>query len=206
MPNLAELIPDPSTFLALEPAEIAGVALELLASSSPNEPSRLHPSSCTSRDAIGEYPENKRGEVEHALMEGWVWLLQEGLIAPSPGNPHGWHFITRRGQKIRNREGLAAYQSSVILPRKLLHPAIAQACWPAFLRGDYDTAVFQAFKELEVSIREAGKFDAEHYGVELARKAFHESTGPLSDQSTPASERQALMHLVASDWFIQESA
>jgi uncharacterized protein (TIGR02391 family) len=85
----------------------------------------------------------------------------------------------------------------VILPREILHPAIVQACWSAFLRGDYDTAVFQGFKELEVAIREMGKFKAEDYGVDLARKAFHESTGPLTDQSVPLSERQALSHLVA---------
>lgn len=197
MTTLAELIPDPSSILALEPNEIAGVALELLASSGPNEPSRLHPSNFTSRDTIGKYPDNRREEIECALMEGWTWLLQEGLIAPRPGDTSGWHFITRRGQRIKDRDGLAAYRNSVILPRKLLHAAIAQACWPAFLRGDHDTAVFQAFKELEVAIRDAGKFKAEDYGVDLARKAFHESTGPLSNQSALVSEKQALSHLVA---------
>lgn len=197
MTTLAELIPDPSSLLALEPDEIAGVALELLAASGPNEPSRLHPSNFTSRDTIGKYPDNRREEIECALMEGWTWLLQEGLIAPRPGDTSGWHFITRRGRRIKDRDGLAAYRNSVILPRKLLHAAIAQACWSAFLRGDYDTAVFQAFKELEVAIRDAGKFKAEDYGVDLARKAFHESTGPLSNQSALVSEKQALSHLVA---------
>ncbi len=85
----------------------------------------------------------------------------------------------------------------MLLPRKILHPAIASACWSAFLRGDYDTAVFQAFKELEVAIREVGHFKAEDYGVELARKAFGESNGPLADQSKPVAERAALAHLVA---------
>lgn len=79
----------------------------------------------------------------------------------------------------------------------MLHPTIVQACWSAFLRGDYDTAVFQTFKELEVAIREKGKFKADDFGVELARKAFHESTGPLTDQTMLVSERQALSHLVA---------
>lgn len=101
------------------------------------------------------------------------------------------------GRADQEPGGLVAYRNAVILPRGLLHPAIAQACWSAFLRGNYDTAVFQAFKELEVAIREAGKLKAEDYGVDLARKAFHESTGPLTDQSTTNSERGALAHLVA---------
>jgi len=177
MTTLAEIIPDPDAVLALEPEELAGVALELLTSSGPNEPSRLNPSSFTSSQTMGDYPRNRRDEIEYALMEGWQWLVQEGLIAPRPGDSHGWHFITRRGKKIKNREGLSAYRSSVILPRSL--------------------AVFQTFKELEVAIREAGNFKADDYGVDLARKAFHESTGPLTDQSMPVSERQALSHLVA---------
>ena len=197
MTTLAELIPDPDAVLALEPEELAGVALELLSSSGPNEPSRLNPSSFKSSQTMGDYPRNRKEEIEFALMEGWQWLVQEGLIAPRPGDTHGWHFITRRGKKIKNREGLSAYRSSVILPRRLLHPAIVKACWSAFLRGDYDTAVFQTFKELEVAIREAGNFKSDVYGVDLARKAFNESTGPLADQSIPVSERQALSHLVA---------
>jgi len=197
MATLSDLIPDPSSVLALEPEELAGVALELLTSSGPNEPSRLHPSSFTGPQTIGSYPVGQRQEIEYLLMEGWQWLLQEGLIAPQPGNTNGWHFITRRGKKIKNREGLTAYRNAVILPRRLLHPVIVQACWSAFLRGDYDTAVFQAFKELEVAIREAGRFKADDYGVDLARKAFHETTGILTDQSLPLSERQALSHLVA---------
>lgn len=197
MTTLAELIPDPNTFLALEPEELAGVALELITSSVPDEPSRLHPSSFASSQTIGNYPPNLRHKIECALIEGWQWLVQEGLIAPSPSDGHGWHFITRRGKKIKNREGFSAYRSSVILPRSLLHPSVVNACWSAFLRGDYDTAVFQAFKELEVAIREAGKFKPEDYGVDLARKAFQETSGPLTDSSAPASERQALSHLVA---------
>jgi hypothetical protein len=88
MTTLAEIIPDPDTALSLEPEELAGVALELLTSSGPNEPSIMNPASFTSIQTIG-------------------------------------------------------------------HPAIVKACWSAFLRGDYDTAVFQTFKELEVAIREA---------------------------------------------------
>jgi len=189
-------MPDASSVLALDPEELAGLILELLTSTGPNEPSRLHPSSITSSESIGSYPKNQEEAVRFALMEGWQWLVQEGFIAPKLGS-NEWHFITRRGKKIKNREGLAGYRNAVILPRRLLHPAIEQACWSAFLRGDYDTAVFQAFKELEVAIREAGKFNAEDHGVNLARKAFHDSNGPLTDQSVPVAERQALLSLVA---------
>lgn len=127
------------------------------------------------------------------------------MIAPIPGNTFGWHFLTRRGKQLKNRKELATYVNSVLLARAILHPSIVKVCWSAFMRGDYDNSVFLAFMELEVAIREAGKFTAEDYGVDLARKAFHQSTGPLTDQAKPVSERSALSHLMAGALgFVQE--
>ena len=45
-----------------------------------------------------------------------------------------------------------------VLPKQSLHPTIAERVWPNFIRGEYDTAVFQAFKEVEVAVRAAGGF------------------------------------------------
>lgn len=78
-----------------------------------------------------------------------------------------------------------------------LHPVIAQKVWATFLRGDYDTAVFQAFKEVEVAVRTAGGFAAEDVGTALMRKAFDPTRGPLTDTSLPLSERESLAHLFA---------
>jgi uncharacterized protein (TIGR02391 family) len=197
MATLYDLLPDVASILALEPEELAGLALELINSAEPNSPSRLHPTSFTSPETIGRFEQNDREQIRFALAEGWSWLVCEGLLAPTPGDTYGWHFVTRRGKKLKNREGLSGYINSVLLPRGTLHPGIVNVSWSAFMRGDYDTAVFQAFKELEVAIREAGAFKAEDYGVELARKAFHETTGPLTDQSKPVAERAALSHLMA---------
>lgn len=99
MATLADLIPDPSSVLALEPEELAGVALELLTSPGPDDPPRLHPVSFVGDRTTGTYPEGQRKEIETAMMEAWQWLVQEGLIAPRPGDTNSWHFITRRGKK-----------------------------------------------------------------------------------------------------------
>jgi uncharacterized protein (TIGR02391 family) len=198
MATLYDLLPDANSILALEPEELAGLALELINTSEPNNQSRLHPTSFSDSGTIGPYAQADREQIRFAMAEGWNWLVSEGLLAPTPGgNTNGWHFVTRRGKKIKNREDLAAYINSVILPRSILHPVIAKECWLTFMQGDYDTAIFQAFKELEVAIRDAGGFSIEEYGVELVRKAFHETTGPLTDQSKPAAERAALSHLMA---------
>jgi uncharacterized protein (TIGR02391 family) len=197
MPTLYDLLPDATSVLALEPEELAGLTLELINASDPNTQTRLHPTSFSSSGTIGPYPQAEREQIRFAMAESWNWLVREGLLAPTPGETHGWHFVTRRGKKINSREDLVAYVNSVLLPRSLLHPAIAKICWPTFMRSDYETAVFQAFKELEFAIRDAGSFKFEEYDAALAHKAFNEDSGTLTDHSKPAAERAALCSLMA---------
>ena len=136
-------------------------------------------------------------EIGQALMEAWVWLEREGLLAPKPASQGEFVFITRRGKKLTTAEDLKAYRRGDVLPRRLLHPRLAQKVWASFLRGDYDTAVFQAFKEVEVRVREVSSFADTDIGVVLMRKAFELEKGPLSDTSAPKPEQEALAHLFA---------
>ncbi len=91
-----------------------------------------------------------------ALAEALTWLVREGLIAHDPEQPDDWHFITRRGRSLSKAADVRAYRDSAILPAKLLHPVIASRVQAAFIRGEYDVAAFQAFREVEVAIRRAG--------------------------------------------------
>ena len=104
-------------------------------------------------------------------------------------------FITRRGKQLAESQDTSAYKRSEFLPKEFLHPVVVQKVWSAFIRGDYDTAVFQAFKQVEVGVRQAGSYSHSDIGVQLMRKAFNPDTGPLSNQSALPSERQALSDL-----------
>ena len=195
--TIYSIIPDPEAVLGLEPEELAGVVLEYLNSLGEMGKGSLNRYNFSLPHTYQQYPSQYHERISEALMEAWVWLEREGLIAPQPGSQGEWVFVTRRGKKIGNANGLAAYHNSMLLPKRQLHPVIAQKCWATFLRGEYDTTVFQAFKELEVAIRESGGFKPEDYGVDLVRKAFHPTTGPLTDLAAPSSERESLGHLFA---------
>jgi uncharacterized protein (TIGR02391 family) len=143
------------------------------------------------------YPPAYHARVGEALMEAWVWLEREGLLAPKPGTQREWVFVTRRGRQAASPVALKAYQRSLLLPKRVLQPTIAQKVWATFLRGDYDTAVFQAFKEVEVTVREVGDYSREDIGVPLMRKAFAAGIGPLADHKAPLAEQEALAHLFA---------
>ena len=67
--------------------------------------------------------------------------------------------------------------------------------WPLFSRGAYDTAVFQAFKEVEVTVREAGGYAEEDCDVELMEKAFDPERGNLTKSTQTEDEKQAIQAL-----------
>src|SRR5260221_3161035 len=56
--------------------------------------------------------------------------------------------------------------------RDMFHPSLPNACWNAFRSSDYDTAVFEAFKFVEVAVRKKVGFSAKDFGVRLMEMAF----------------------------------
>src|SRR2546426_6439528 len=98
---------------------------------------------------------------------------------------------------MKGRQDLTAYQKASRLPKQLLHPVIAQKVWAQYIRGEYDTAVFQAFKEVEVAVREACRYQPTDLGVQMMWMAFDHEKGPLTDPDRPIAERKALAHLFA---------
>lgn len=206
MATLFDFFPDPQVLLNLEPEELAGFVIEFLHSLSPNDRSQqlMRNNFAGALFFYGNQnpPEYKvlqpqeREKITEVVMEAWFWLEREGFLAPKPGPNSETFFITRRGQRVKNAVDLQAVQKGDLLPKRLLHPVIAEKTWSLFVRGEYDTAVFQAFKEVEVTVRDAGKYQATDIGVELMRKAFS-GDGPLTDQSRPKAERDALAHLFA---------
>lgn len=197
MQSIHSLIPDPETLLALEPDELAGHVLEYLNSLPSREAGQLNRYNFGLSHTVQEYPDQYKSEISRALMEAWVWLENEGLLAPEPGQRGEWIFITRRGRRLKKSTDLEAYRRTNLLPKQLLHSVIDHKVYPLFLRGEYDTAVFQAFKEVEVAVRDAGSYTKKDYGVNLMRNAFHPETGPLTDVNQLPAEKDAVLALFA---------
>src|SRR5258706_16177681 len=113
--------------LSLAPEELAGIILKFLNSLTPTVAKGL-----LNRDVIaGEYgvkgyPPEHRDQIGRAIMEAWVYLEREGLVAPRPGDPHGWVFITRRGQAIKNATDFETFRKASLLPKPILHPTIVE--------------------------------------------------------------------------------
>jgi uncharacterized protein (TIGR02391 family) len=207
--SLSSLVPNAADLLALDVEELAGVLLthlngyEGVAGNSVYQHGRLSQNNFLGTlqpTGHGQTPEygNRQTEVTRALMEAWAWLETEGFLIRDPTQPAPWHFVSRRGQRLKSREDFEAYRNANALPKGQLHPLIAGRVYPAFLRGEYDTAIFQAFREVEVAVRTAGNFPQDLVGDRLMRAAFANSpAGPLCDLQLPAGEQQAMGHLFA---------
>jgi uncharacterized protein (TIGR02391 family) len=193
------MIPKADDLLALEPEELAGVLLEHMNSRGEEDRSlNRHNFFHAGESPADAYPPEYRERVNKALIEAWGWLEREVLIAPRPVTDSNWVFITRRGKTLVNREQFTSYRHAALLPRNLLHPLIAQKVYSAFLRGEYDTAIFQAFREVEVAVREAGGYSPSDVGVSLMRAAFKvPQGGPLTDKTVVPAEQQAMSDLFA---------
>jgi uncharacterized protein (TIGR02391 family) len=205
--SVSSLVPNADDLLALEVEEVAGILLthfNSLGDSSGNDGvvqegkvSQTNFLESLHRNPL--YPTHK-GEVVRVLLEAWSWLQGEGFLVPLE---HNWFFVSRRAKRLKSRDDFAAYQKASLLPKGQLHPLIATKVYPAFLRGEYDTAVFQAFREVEVSVRRAGNFRAELVGVELMREAFRPANpnkpavvpGVLTDTALPIAEQEGMHSL-----------
>ena len=192
--DIKTALPDAEVLLSLAPQEFARVLLPIFK----RHRSEIHLSNLVNHlhQMQEVYPRQFSESVGLAISEAWTWLAVQGLIVPKPRGGD-WFAISRAGEKIESDEAFNDFAKAALLPRNLLHPKIASDAWANFLRGAHDLAVFAAFKQVEVAVREAAGSDARMIGADLMRTAFHPDTGPLSDYTLLRAEREALAHLFA---------
>ncbi len=185
-----ELLQNRELALRLEPEELAGYLLEHF-----NRQSQPPPHA---NNLAGEIRGGYGDEIAVAVMEAWAWLVREGLIVPAVGlRSDSFYQVSRRGRALKSHGDVDAWRNERWLPKGMLHPTIVGDVWSMFIRGQYEAAVFQAFKSVEVAVRTKCGYADDKIGTGLMRKAFDETTGPLTDTNALPAERQALANLFA---------
>jgi uncharacterized protein (TIGR02391 family) len=201
LPSIHQVIADPEGLLALEPEELALVLLQDLAS----KPSYGRPG-----------PGIERGNVfVDSVIPLETTRCSTGIGLPKHLWRHGFgsngrafcfrHLISRIGigwlsvpVAELSREHFEAYKYSSLFPRAQLHPAIAASTYALFVRGHYDTVVFEAFRAVEVAVRAASGSPPTLLGTDLMRNAFAVGSGPLCNPALVGSEQQAMSDLFAA--------
>jgi uncharacterized protein (TIGR02391 family) len=202
MPGLIDFAPTVETLLEIEPEDLGLILISLAHAAPGSERSNLTLSQFVmplwNANAPGyqQHP-HSRQPVTRAVAEAWQWLQTEGLIMPAPDQSNDWFCLTRRGARLKNPADVDAYRKRGLLPTAILQPVLLEKVRPMFLRGDYDLATFEAFKQVEISVRSAASLPADLVGIELMRNAFHPTNGALTDKMAVFAEREALTHLFA---------
>jgi uncharacterized protein (TIGR02391 family) len=203
--NLADLIPDAAVLLALEPDELGLRILQVLRSLPAH--AQQHQLDTFTYSVIGHprtpnagsaYPALSLADVQNAIREAWAWLEGQGLLLPDSryvDQGAGPRVLSRRASRLATESEPRRALSAQRLPQAALHPKIREDVWALYHRGKYDTAVFEAMKAVEVSVRDAAGLTAKDIGTGLMRKAFDPEVGPLTDMSTEKAEREARSHL-----------
>jgi uncharacterized protein (TIGR02391 family) len=199
--TIRDVFPEPELLLSLAAEELAFPLLELAKEQMQNGMvlrdnvlSVLRGTGSTA-ERISPFPP----EAGLAVTEAWVWLEVNLFLVPADGTngAHGFRVLGRRAFQIRTEDQFKQFRDAAAFPKSLLHPAIADKVWVSLARGDFEDAVFAAFKAVEIAVRRAANLPDTLVGVGLMRKAFDKESGPLTDMTQPEPEREALAHLFA---------
>jgi len=128
--------------------------------------------------------------VGNRLWEAWAWLDAHAFVSRrvDQDTPDSRR-ITEEGERALNW-GLARLHAAARLEVELrdeLTKARRQ-----FLAGDYEEAVFAAFRLVEEKVRALAGADNGDLGVRVMRSAFHPDNGPLTDRGAERGERVAM--------------
>ena len=212
MHALRALIPDVEVLLALSPEELAAKLLLVLKLRSAQENRGMINGASLSMefDQIDEwrentYPANKIEDAKLAFFEAWAWLESQALLIwpDSTNGPNGFRRLSRRAKAFEDESEFLNFATAKQLRPDMLHKDIAMPVWKAFTRGEFDVAIFQAMKAVEVAVQNSHNFQANLFGVKLMREAFNVDKGPLTDLALEVPEREALLALFAGaiGWF-----
>ena len=135
---------------------------------------------------------NRAGRGAFALLEKWE------LAEPAPGmnGRNGYMVLTEKGKSATERTDFERVRVRNLLREEMLHPLLHGRIFSYFIADDLGTAVFEAFKTVEIEVRSAGGFVAKEMGKALMFKAFALG-GPLSMPSDDKADCEALSGLFA---------
>ncbi|WP_314645680.1 TIGR02391 family protein [uncultured Microbacterium sp.] len=135
-------------------------------------------------------------DLPQVLADACAWLIARGLIGPASENSgSGGEFRLTTEGLAAAREGSGAHVEAAMRLHADLHPALSEARLN-FERGSYQTAVFEATRQVEVRVRDLSGLGADTYGVQLMHTAFNPDNGPLTTGEV-AAEKKAIASLFA---------
>lgn len=106
-------------------------------------------------------------------------------------------YPTKKGFRFQEREFRRVIKEYTLVPQAYIHPMIVDKCFKLLQEGEFESAVLQAFKAIEISIREKISAETEEVGIKLIRRAFNADNGALTNFALPKVEREAFSNYIS---------
>ncbi len=198
MPHPADMLPPSAVLSEMGPRELAPFVLRLVESNDRMTLGAIHTQLFHEQPHQGFERQHQR-IVWERLAAVWGFLEGQGLLifADDANGQNGWRCVSPEARDLIRDNRLEEMIAGTQLPTAVFHPRISAVSELDFMRGEWDVAVFRAYRELEVVVRELGGFGAEDIGARLMRSAFKAGTGPLADRGIPEGEQESIAHLFA---------
>jgi hypothetical protein len=201
LPNsIITLFPTPAAFLDATDIEVERAVLRIYQKRSDDQLRRMTTAQAISNELFetGGYPYDvgQRNEIDRRVSRASK-VLEDARLIQEPdayNGKNGYRVISEEGRKTVSQIDFTAAKVRSRYSRDMFHPSLPDAAWNAFRSGNYDTAVNEAFKALESSIRKKGMgqngIASTDHGVSLMLKAFDINSGPLTDNAAPKGRKE----------------
>ncbi|HET8861632.1 MAG TPA: TIGR02391 family protein [Solirubrobacterales bacterium] len=146
-------------------------------------------------------PRQAKEDVVAKISDAWIWLEQQRYLGPDPQQrpDSQWRIITPKGKEILAipvDEVLARVRAGKLLGDGL-HPRIEAQARAPWNGGEFETAIFNAAREIEIAVGEALPPQPKKlYGVDAINAAFGNGK-PLSDPDQDPGEQEGTRALYA---------
>lgn len=101
------------------------------------------------------------------------------------------YYPTKTGFRFLESKFRRVIHNYALMPETYVHPKIVEKCFSLLNNEEYDSAIIQAFKAIETTIRERINAPNDLFGIRLIKKAYNQDNGILTDYTIPKSERDA---------------
>ncbi len=203
--RLLDITPNTQTLLEMTEQELALVLLEDMQARELSQIGKANRTSLGSQFEtllIQQSPQRNPQEIIDRLNKvgrsAYAALEQCGLAEADDdlNGQNGYLVLTSKGQEETHASDLERVRVRGFLREEMLHQSLRGKVFLDFTSNEFDSAILEAFKTVEISVRDAAHLTAADYGRALTIKAFAVG-GPLSKPSDKKGDCEALSGLFA---------
>jgi uncharacterized protein (TIGR02391 family) len=148
--------------------------------------------------ALEYRPSAKEATIELAVSEAMNWLQVHGFLVErvARGAYQPGLTLSRLANSLDDHEQFRRSARQSYIDPSFLHPALLTAPLKNFISGEFDTAIYQAFKAVEKSVRTSSGLPPHSYGSGMIETAFKPKLGPLANTSLDEQEQRGEQSLM----------